>query len=220
MQTFDTPSPVTTVVDVPAGRLRFIAAERTDVRVDIRPVDATKARDVKAAERTTAAFAAGTLTIGTTEPSAAFGPSGSVEVTVQLPAGSSVRATGSAELRGAGSLGDVVVEGSVGPIALDEAETVRLSALDGGIAVGRLTGPAEISTARGDIRIAEARRGDVVVSTQFGDVSVGVPAGTTAVLDAGTPHGRISNALRNTDGSATVRIRATTASGDIDAHTL
>lgn len=220
MQTYDTPTPVTAVVDVPAGRLRFIAAERTDTRVDIRPVDTAKTRDVKAAERTTAAFVDGVLRITTTEASAAFGPSGSIEVTVQLPVGSSVRATGSAELRGAGSLGDVVVEGSVGPIALDEAETVHLSAVDGGIAVGRLTGPGEITTARGDIRIAEARRGDVTVSTQLGDVSVGVPAGTTAVLDAGTPHGRISNALRNADGSAAVRIRATTASGDIDAHTL
>ena len=220
MQTFATATPVSAVVDVPAGRLRFIATERRDTLVDIRPADAATARDVKAAERTTAALADGVLRIAGGEKSAAFGPSGTVEVTVQLPAGSSVRVLGSAELRGAGSLGDVVVEGAVGPITLDEAETVRLSALDGDIAVGRLTGPGELTTARGAVRIAEARHGDVIVSTRLGDVSIGVPAGTTAVLDAGTPHGRISNALRNDGGSATVRIRATTAAGDIDAHTL
>jgi len=220
MQTFDTPNPVTTVIDVPAGHLRFIAAERTDTRVEIHPLDASKARDIKAAERTTIGFADGVLRIATPEKNAAFGPSGSVEVTVQLPAGSSILANGSAELRGAGSLGDVAVDGSFGPIKLDEAATVRISAIDGDVVIGRLTGSGEITTARGDVRITEALRGDVVVSTQLGDVSVGVPSGITAGLDAGTPLGRISNTIANSGGAPVLQIHATTASGDIDAHTV
>ncbi|NUW37853.1 hypothetical protein HTZ77_41615, partial [Nonomuraea sp. SMC257] len=41
----------------------------------------------------------------------------------------------------------------------------------------------------------------------------------SAALDAGTTHGRITNALRN-DGSAELDIHATTSSGDITARSL
>ncbi|MFI1658134.1 hypothetical protein ACH4ZU_24950 [Streptomyces sp. NPDC020472] len=46
------------------------------------------------------------------------------------------------------------------------AGRIRLIAADGDVEVGRLTGPAEISTARGDIRIAEANNGTVTTTTQ------------------------------------------------------
>ena len=72
---------------------------------------------------------------------------------------------------------------------------------------------------RGDIRIAEAVRGTVVLRTRSGDISVGVATGVSAVLDAGTGHGRVSNALKN-DGTAGLDIHATTAKGDITARSL
>ncbi|MET9077925.1 hypothetical protein ABZX95_38585, partial [Streptomyces sp. NPDC004232] len=65
----------------------------------------------------------------------------------------------------------------------------------------------------------EAMGGTVVLSTQSGDITVGAAAGVSASLDAGTGHGRISNALKN-DGSADLDIRATTSNGDIAAHSL
>ena len=141
-------------------------------------------------------------------------------MTVQLPAGSRVEAkAASAEFRAVGRLGDVAVEGAYRQIKLDEAASVRLTAIDGDVEVGRLNGPAEISTARGDIRIAEAARGTVVLRTQSGDISVSAAAGVSAALDAGTGHGRISNALKN-DGTAELDIRATTSHGDITARSL
>jgi DUF4097 and DUF4098 domain-containing protein YvlB len=141
-------------------------------------------------------------------------------VTVQLPAGSRVEAkAASAEFRAVGRLGDVALEGTYRQIKLDEAASVRLTAIDGDVEVGRLGGPAEISTARGDIRIAEAVRGTVVLHTQSGDISVGAAAGVSAALDAGTGYGRISNALKN-DGTADLDIHATTSHGDIAARSL
>ena len=85
--------------------------------------------------------------------------------------------------------------------------------------VGRLSGPAEISTAKGDIRIAEAVRGTVVLATQAGDIAVTAAAGVSATLDAGTAYGRVSNTLKN-DGTAGLDIRATTSKGDITARSL
>ncbi|GAB3960139.1 DUF4097 family beta strand repeat-containing protein [Micromonospora vulcania] len=221
MQKFDTPTPISAVLDIPAGRIQFIAADRADTTVEVRPADASKSRDIKAAEQTTITYADGVLRISaSTASNKLIGPTGSLEVTVQLPADSRVEAkAASAELRGVGRLGDVAFEGAYRQIKIDEAGSVRLTAIDGDVEVGRLNGPAEISTARGDIRILEAHRGTVVLSTESGDISVAATAGVSAALDAGTGHGRISNSLKNS-GVVELDIRATTSHGDITARSL
>lgn len=220
MQKFDTPAPISAVLDISAGRVRFIAADRADTTVEVLPTNASKGRDVKAAEQTKIEYGDGGLRIETSAKNQYLGPSGSIEVTVQLPAGSRVEAkAASAELRAVGRLGDVAFEGAYRQIKLDEAASVRLTAIDGDVEVGRLDGPAEITTARGDIRIAEAVRGTVVLRTQSGDISVGAATGVSAALDAGTGYGRVSNALKN-DGTAELDIHATTSHGDIAARSL
>jgi DUF4097 and DUF4098 domain-containing protein YvlB len=221
MQKFDTPAPISAVLDIPAGRVQFIAADRTDTTVEVLPADPSKSRDTKTAEQTTVEYADGVLRItASTANNQLFGPSGSLEVTVQLPAGSRVEAKAAgAELRTVGRLGDVAFEGAYRQIKMDEAGGVRLTAVDGDVEVGRLGGPAEISTARGDITIAEATGGKVVLRTRSGDISVAAAAGVSAALDAGTDYGRISNALKN-DGTAELDIRATTSRGDITARSL
>ncbi|MET8787734.1 MULTISPECIES: DUF4097 family beta strand repeat-containing protein [unclassified Streptomyces] len=222
MQRFDTPAPVSAVLDIPAGRVQLIAADRADTVVEVLPVDASKGRDVKAAEQTTVEYADGVLRIeASTAKSRILGDSGSIEVTVQLPAGSHVEAKAAgAEFRGVGRLGDVAFEGAQGAVKLDEAASVRLTVLAGDVAVGRLGGAAEISTQKGDIHITEAVRGTVTLRTEYGEVSVGAAHGVSASLDAGTGHGRIHNALKNTEGTAGLTIHATTAYGDITARSL
>lgn len=221
MQSFATPAPIAAVLDVPAGRIQFIAAERADTVVEVRPADPGRSRDVRAAEQTTVTYANGALRIESSQPSnKLLGPTGSVEITVQLPAGSQIEGrTASTELRSVGRLGDVSFEGAYRQIKIDEAASVRLTAIDGDVEVGRLTGPAEISTDRGDIRIAEAVRGTLLLTTQQGDITVAAATGVSASLDARTAHGRVSNALKN-DGTAGLDIRATTAQGDITARSL
>ncbi|MFG1838831.1 DUF4097 family beta strand repeat-containing protein [Micromonospora sp. NPDC049175] len=221
MKTFDTPAPISAILNIPAGRIQLIAADRVDTTVEILPTDPTKSRDARAAEQATVTYADGVLRITAATPgNPLVGPSGSLQVTVRLPADSRIDATAaSAELRGVGRLGDVTFDGAYRQIKIDEAASVRLTAIDGDVEVGRLTGPAEISTTRGDIRIAEATHGTVVLTTQSGDISVAAAAGVSAALDAGTGHGRVSNALRN-DGTTALDIRATTSHGDIVARSL
>ncbi|GJF32444.1 hypothetical protein KNE206_51440 [Kitasatospora sp. NE20-6] len=221
MQKFDTPAPVSAVLSIPAGRIQVIAADRTDTTVEVLPTNPSKSRDVRTAEQTTVTYADGVLQIHTPEPGKQlFGPSGSLEVTIQLPTGSRIEARSAAsELRGVGRLGDIAFEGAYRRIKIDEAASIRLTAVDGDVEVGRLGGPAEISTARGDIRIAEAVRGTVALSTRSGDITVTAATGVSASLDAGTGHGRIDNALRN-DGTPGLDIRATTSHGDITARSL
>ncbi|MBE4734534.1 MULTISPECIES: DUF4097 family beta strand repeat-containing protein [Streptomyces] len=223
MQKFDTPAPISTVLDIPAGRVRLIAADRADTTVEVRPADAAKGRDVRAAERTTVDYSDGVLRIqAPVAKSEILGPSGSLEVTVQLPAGSHVEAkAAAAEFRGVGRLGDVAIDGAHGLVKLDEVAGARLNLLAGDALVGRLGGPAEITSGKGDLRITEAVRGTVTLHTGYGEISVGAAADASASLDAGTSHGRIHNSLRNTgDADARLDIHATTGYGDITARSL
>ncbi|CAL9501637.1 DUF4097 family beta strand repeat-containing protein [Streptomyces sp. enrichment culture] len=220
---FDTPAPVSVTLDVPAGRIRFIAADRADTVVEVLPADATRSRDVTAAEQTTVDCRDGVLRIhGPSANNRLIGPSGAVEITVLLPAGSHVEGrAAAAELRGVGRLGDVTFEGAQGPVKLDETASARLAVLAGDVSVGRLGGSAEISTQKGDIRVGEALRGTVTLRTEYGDVEVGAARGVSASLDAGTGYGRVRNTLRNADGAAAgLALRATTAHGDITARSL
>lgn len=220
MQKFDTPAPISAVLDIPAGRVRFIAADRADTAVDILPMDASSGRDVKLAEQTEVEFADGVLRIEA-PAKRQFRHPGSIAVTVQLPTGSQIKAqAASAEFRGIGRFGDVAFEGALGAVEIDEAASVRVTTASGDVSVGRLNGPAEISTAKGDIRIAESVRGTVTLATQMGDVSVGAAHGVSASLDAGTTLGRIQNTLKNTEGTPDLSIHATTTSGDIVARSL
>ncbi|WP_037600638.1 DUF4097 family beta strand repeat-containing protein [Streptacidiphilus rugosus] len=221
MQKFPATAPVTAVLGIPSGRVHLIAADRTDITVEVRPADPSRSRDVKAAEQVSVAHTDGVLRISTAEPkNQLFGPSGSVQVTVQLPAGSHVQTKADAcELRVVGRLGDLVFEGAYQHIKVDEAASLRLTAVDGNVEIGRITGPAQITTHRGDITVAEAHRGTVDLRTQDGHVTVAAAPGVSASLNAGTGHGRVSNALKN-DGATGLTIRATTHRGDITAHSL
>ncbi|MFD3698863.1 DUF4097 family beta strand repeat-containing protein [Streptomyces sp. NPDC058646] len=223
MQKFATPAAVSVVLDVPAGLVRFIAGDRADTTVGVLPVDASNDRDVKAAEQIEVVFGDGVLRIAAQEPSSRIlGSRGAVEVTVQLPAGSRVEAKAAgAELSSVGRLGDVAFEGAHGTVTLEETASARLSLLAGDISIGRLGGRAEISTQKGDLHVTEARRGTLTLRTEHGEISVGVTRGVSASLDAATHHGRIHNALQNTQGAAPdLDIHATTAHGDITARSL
>src|SRR5262245_54652193 len=114
MQKFDTPTPISAVLDIPAGRVQFIAADRAHTAVEVLPADTSKSRDVKAAEQTEATYDDGVLRIqAPTAKNQHFGPSGSIEVTVQLPAGSRVGVKSAcAEFRGVGRFGDIAFEGA------------------------------------------------------------------------------------------------------------
>ncbi|GAA2846201.1 hypothetical protein Acy02nite_48060 [Actinoplanes cyaneus] len=218
MNKFDTTAPITAVLDIPAGRIQVIAADRSDTVVEVRPADASKSRDVKVAEETRVEFADGILRIEASAKNQILGSSGYLEVTVQLPAGSRVEAkVAAADLRGVGRLGDVTFEGAQGEIKLDEVAGLRSTTAAGDVVIGRLTDAADIRTGKGDIRITEAVRGAVVLTTQAGSISVGAARGVSAALVARTGYGEISNSLKN-DGSIELDIHATTSYGDIAAQ--
>jgi DUF4097 and DUF4098 domain-containing protein YvlB len=222
MSTFNTPEPISAVLDVPVGRVQLVAADRTDTAVEVLPADPSKSRDIKAAEEAQVGYSDGVLRIEIPTKKQYFGPSGSVVVTVQLPTGSQLDVkTASVELRASGRLGDVAIKSAHGSIDLEDVASARLTLTAGDVSVGRLNGPAEIRTSKGDIRIAEAVSGAVVLQTDVGEVQIGAASGVSATLDAGTATGRINNELKNSVGAgAELAIKVTTIVGDIVARSL
>ncbi|MFF4188271.1 DUF4097 family beta strand repeat-containing protein [Streptomyces sp. NPDC001691] len=221
MQKFETSAPVRAILDIPAGRVRVVAADRTDTTVDILPADASKSRDVKTAQQTTTAYGDGVLRIETPAKSPYLGLGGALDVTVHLPAGSRVEAkAGSAEFQTAGPLGHVAFHSAHTTTKIDRAETLDLTANAGDVSVGHLGGDGEISVTQGDITIGEAVQGKLTLHTVSGNVTVVAPRTTSATLDATTTHGRIHNSLVHTQGPhPELTIHATTANGNITAHT-
>ena len=89
MPTFATPGPIAAIVEVAGARVRVTASDRIDTVVRLEPVTEASRSDVKVASKTKVDFADGQLSVKTTTPG---DKNGSVSITIDLPAGSSLAA--------------------------------------------------------------------------------------------------------------------------------
>ncbi|WP_052869775.1 DUF4097 family beta strand repeat-containing protein [Streptomyces niger] len=203
MPSFDTPEPISVTAHVGAGAIRFAASDRPDTVVEVRPGNPKRDKDVQAAEQTEVTYASGVLTIRTKERRF-IGPSGLVDVTVELPTGSSVDMTGAwAQVLGEGRLGEVRVKASTGDVRFDATGPLRLTTSHGSIIVDRIEGNAEITSSTGSLRVGTVD-GSAVLKNSHGTTTVGVATGDLRVSSA---HGDID--ITRAEGS----VAATTAGG-------
>jgi hypothetical protein len=183
MPSFDTPGPISVIAHVGAGSIRFTAGDRLDTVVEVRPRDPKRDKDVRAAEQTEVTYASGALTVRTKERRL-VGPTGTVDVTVGLPAGSRVDATGAwTGVLGEGRLGEVRVKASGGDVRLDTTGPLRLTASHGSITVDRVEGTAEITTSSGSLRVGTVD-GSAVLKNSHGTTTVGAATGDLRVSGA------------------------------------
>ena len=182
MPAFDTPEPISVTAHVGAGSLRFIASDRPDTVVEVLP-GGKRSRDVRAAEQTEVTYANGELSVRTKERTFT-GPTGTVEVTVELPTGSRVDVSGSwVQVFGEGGLGEARVKTSVGDVRLDAAGPLRLTVSHGSISVARVAGGAEIPPRSGSLRVGTVH-GPAVLKNSHGSTVVGVVTGELRVNGA------------------------------------
>ena len=209
MPVFDTPEPISVTVELGVGDLRVVAGDRADTVVEVRPSDPAKKGDVTAAEQTRVEYAGGRLLIKAPKNWRRYTPHGggeSVDVQVELPAGSHLRGeAGVAALRCQGRLGECHYKTGLGDIQLDQADAVQLRTGMGDVAVERAGGDAEVSTGSGSLRVGRID-GAAVVKSSNGDIWIGEVAGN---LRANTANGRISvDRARET-------VAAKSANGDV-----
>ena len=186
MSHFETPQPISVVLDLRVADLRVAAGERADTTVQVRPSDSSRRADVTAAEQTRVEYADGRLLVKTPGRLRELGPSsdgGSIDVDVELPAGSDLNGrTAAGGFRLTGSLGRCELKSSAGQISVDRVAQVKL-ATAGDIRLERATGDAELTTATGDVRAGEID-GSAVIKNANGDTQIGEVGGDLRVKSA------------------------------------
>jgi DUF4097 and DUF4098 domain-containing protein YvlB len=190
MSTFQTPEPISATVDLALGAVRIVAGERDATVVELRPSDESNAEDVRAADGTRVEYANEQLVVKAPKlRSWVSRKGGSIDVTIELPAGSNLDCTARlADVHCEGRLGDCRVRTGLGRIRLDDAAALDLKSGMGDISVERATGHAEVTTGSGQLRLRELD-GSAVIKNSNGDTWVGL-AGGSARLSAA--NGRIA----------------------------
>jgi DUF4097 and DUF4098 domain-containing protein YvlB len=156
MPTFDTPDPISVTIELGVGDVLISASDRSDTVVEVRPTDPSDNADTKAAERTRVNFSHGALSVTGPKQRGLFGKAGSVDVMIELPAASTVRARSqAASVRSEGQLGDCTITNSVGHVRLARTGALELSTGGGDVTVEHVAGDAEVSTGTGRIRIGK-----------------------------------------------------------------
>jgi hypothetical protein len=185
--TFDTPEPISVTLDLGVGNVRIMASDRTDTFVEVRPSNGSKASDVKAAEETRVDYSHGRLQVLTPKTWKRywfFGGAESVDVTIELPAGSEVHGKSDmGEFRCAGRLGECRLKSGMGHLRVEEATALQLDTGMGDITVDRALGDVDVTTGSGKVRI-DAIGGSAVVKNSNGDTRLGDVSGDVRVKAA------------------------------------
>ncbi len=210
MPTFETPQPIAISVDLFLGHVEIIASDRADTVVEIRPSDAAKKDDVRAAQETEVDYAAGNLTVKGPRGWKMYAPprawrNPSIDVTIEAPAGSRLRGTSQmCRFLVTGELGECELKTSIGDLQLEEAGPLELHT-SGNITVDRVVSRANISTCTGIVRIRQIN-GSAVVKNSNGDSAIREVAGD---LQVNAANGNIT--VERLRGSVTAK----TANGNI-----
>ena len=184
MPKFDTPEPITVTVDVSIANARFVATERTDTVVEVRPTNEDDATDVKAAKQVRVEYSNGTLLIKGKNPRPHLSAvSWSVELTVELPEGSQVQADAVGDFQSTGLLGECRYKSSAGHARLDRTGPLRLNTSAGHVSVEGVAGNAEVTTGTGRIRIGEIT-GSATIKNSNGNTDIGTIGGEARVRSA------------------------------------
>ncbi|UQI46886.1 DUF4097 domain-containing protein [Streptomyces sp. HU2014] len=225
MPTFDTPGPISATLEFDIGSARITAGERADTVVEVLPTDGADSADVRAAQQTEVTFSGGKLVVRGPKKRSLLGRTGSLDVSVELPAGSDVLGVSPlADFVTEGPLGECRLKSSLGDIQVAEATAVNLRTGHGDVRVARVTGDAEVAGAGrigighvagaaivknvdGDTEIDEVA-GDLRVNSSNGRISVGV---AHAGVDAKSAKGGI-----RIDEVARGKVTLQTAMGDLE----
>ncbi|MDR2986251.1 MAG: DUF4097 domain-containing protein [Nocardiopsaceae bacterium] len=203
MPTFATPGPIAASVQVAGARVRVSASDRTDTVVLVEPVNEASRTDVRVASKTKVDFADGQLSVKTTAPG---DKSGSVAITIDLPAESSLIARlAYSSVHVDGSVGECELHLASGQVQLDRVGALQANISAGEVTIGHIAGRADIDGGAFGIRIGEVG-GTVGIASSGGQAWIGH---ASADLDLSSSSGGFD--IGRADGSVT----ATTASGAI-----
>jgi len=203
MPAFDTPEPIAATVVVAGAQVRVTASDRTDTVVLVEPIDKASQSDVKVASKTKVDFAGGQLSVKTT---VSGDKNGSVVITIDLPAGSSLVAyLAHSRVHADGSFGECELHMASGRVQLDRINALHANIAAGEVTIGQIAERATIDGAAFALRISEVKD-TVKLSSSGGQTWIGH---ASADLDLSSGSGGFD--IDRADGSVTAK----TANGPI-----
>ena len=197
MPTFDTPGPIAATIVVAGAQVRITASDRTDTVVLVEPIDKANKKDVKVANKTTVDFASGQLSVKTT---VSGDMNGSVVITIDLPAGSSlVPYLAHSSAHADGSFGECELHLASGRVQLDRINALQANVAAGEVTIGHIAGRTDIDGATFAMRISEVKD-TVKLSSSGGQTWIGH---ASADLDLSSGSGGFD--IDRADGSVTAK---------------
>ena len=157
---FDTSAPIGAEVDIAAGSIHLIAGARDETVVTVNPTNPSSKLDIEAAQKARVEMSGSHLSVVVPKPGGilayvSFRDWGMVDVTIEVPTGSSVDAkTGAGSFRADGEFGDVSARSGAGDIYVDRASARHLVSGAGRLTLESCTGDTLLVTA-GDMEIGK-----------------------------------------------------------------
>ena len=178
MPTYDTPTRIDLAIKLQVGEIEIFASDRPDTVVTVSPTNPAKAVDRRGAEETNVDFDGERLTITGPRPRISWiGPTESVDVKVELPAGSRLTAEiAVGGVRTVGRLGATRIKSSMGRVDVDSTGDLWLRASHGNATLGTAEGGIEITADHGQIRIGKVT-GDAILKASHGTILIGESGG-------------------------------------------
>ncbi len=210
MPAYESLAPIDADIDVSAGHVEVVASDRADTTVEVTPTSPGRSGDVSLAREATVAFENNRLRVRVPPRLRLLGPSGSVDVRIELPTGSRAEiesAYGSVRLRGefgatriiakygnvsADRLGDLVLVSPHGEVDIAEVDgRLDVTAAHGHVRIGRNAGAARLRGSHGTLTLGTteaevdvATSGPLTIERALGDVTARSAYGAIRVLEA------------------------------------
>jgi DUF4097 and DUF4098 domain-containing protein YvlB len=225
MHTFQTPAPVKLRIEIPWGRIKIVAEEAAETRVELTAVNGDAAAREWIAGAEVIQSGDEIVVRGRKPRLRLFGFGGAVEASIHAPVDSGATlSTGAGRIETAGRLGEISASSGSGAIRLDQScgarartgsgpidiagstGSVDAKTGSGRVTVGTVGGNARITTGSGHAELAGAS-GEATLTTGSGNIEVG-QAGDS--LEAFAASGNVR--VRRADHG---RVRAKTISGEV-----
>lgn len=173
MTVFETPTPVQAKIDVALGHVRLVASDRADTVVEVHPTDPSARADVRAAQDTRVSCTNGRLHVKGPKVRGLAPKAGSLDITVQLPAGSELDVDAAwVTVRGEGRLGDCRVHAATGDIHFERTGDLRIRSASGEHVADAVVGHVDVNTTAAKVRLGHVD-GRVTVRNSNGDTTIG-----------------------------------------------
>lgn len=239
-QTFQTPNPVKLRVGIPKGRVKVIAEETAETRIELVAINGDEIARTWI-EEAEISQVGDEITVRVHQPwrhgmdlggaieallsAATMGVGGSIEATVHVPLGSAANlTTGSGTIETAGRLGEVSAGSGSGAIRLDICADARARTGSGEISITSTPGSVDAKTGSGRVIVGKVG-GNASITTGSGSSVLAEVAGEAKVT-TGSGHievGRAGDALEVFTAAGKIdigrvdhgRVRAKTVSGKV-----